>query len=72
MKAPRTQLRVVPFTKRDVPRPTNDPRLEPDNIRARLIGRLSRLDGPQLQIVEIVVAAIERGVLPTPGAQTSG
>lgn len=35
--------------------------LSADAIQARLQRRLSRLDGEQLQLVEIVVAAISRG-----------
>lgn len=55
---------IFPFTRRPRParpvRPTSS--LSANAIQARLDSRLAKLDGEQLQIVEIVVAAITRGV----------
>lgn len=58
---PRTLLPARSLRLVDGMRPTPLPALGRGHIFERLLGRLERLDAEQLQVVEIVAAAIARG-----------
>ena len=51
-------LRVVPFSRRPAPKPTT----ASDALIASILRRLGTLDTEQIQIVELFIAAIQRGM----------